>query len=133
MRAPGLLAIIGAPASAEPPLSAEALAAHVGTNTLPYPHSTGDRGSADYRPDRRVRWAFDGQPCLDGRWFARDDGISFAFADGRRSACGQAFGHGDGLRGTASERGSGKIARLDIRETGRNADALACPGPKVGV
>lgn len=114
MRTPGLLAIIGAPASAEPPLSAEALAAHVGTNTLPYPHSTGDRGSADYGPDRRVRWAFDGQPCLDGRWFARVD-------------------HGDGLRGTASERGSGKIARLDIRETGRNADALACPGPKVGV
>jgi hypothetical protein len=133
MRTAGLVAFLATPALAEPPLTAEAFAAHIGTDTLHYAYSTGDRGSADYGPDGTLRWAFEGEPCFDGTWFARNDEICFAFSDGRLSACWHFVLDGTVLRGSATERASGDTRPLDIWETGRSAEPLACPPPEVGV
>lgn len=126
-------ALLAAPASAQSPLSAEAFAAHVGTDTVTYTYSTGHRGTADYGPDRTLRWAFAGEPCFDGIWFARNDEICFAYPDGRLSACWHFFQDGGQLRGIATALGSGAATSLEIRETGRSAAPLACPAPDVGV
>ena len=69
MRALALVALISLPALAETPLSAKAFAAHVGSDTITYSYSTGLVGTADYGPERSLRWAFAGEPCFDGRWF----------------------------------------------------------------
>jgi hypothetical protein len=133
MRALVVAALLAAPAAAETPLSAEAFASHVGTDTVSYSYSTGDRGTADYGPDGKLRWAFEGEPCFDGIWFARNDEICFAYPDGRLSACWHFFRDGARLRGTATELGSGDTTPLEIRETSRSAAPLACPAPDVGV
>ncbi|MCF3581158.1 hypothetical protein L2E76_11580 [Planktothrix agardhii 1811] len=128
-----LVLILAAPASAETPLSAEAFAAHVGSDTITYAYSTGTRGTADYGPDGTLLWAFEGEPCFDGIWFARNEEICFAYPDGRLSACWHFFLDGQRLRGTATELGSGSTDPVTIHETGRTDQALACPGPQVGV
>ncbi|WP_295079489.1 hypothetical protein [Tabrizicola sp.] len=133
MRAAVFACLLAGPTLADTPLTADAFAAHVGTDTVTYVYSTGERGSADYGPDRTLRWAFEGEPCFDGLWFARTDEICFAYPDGRLSACWHIFQDGEGLRGTATELGSGSSAPIEIRETGRSRDPLACPGPDVGV
>ena len=125
--------LLAAPAAAEAPLTADAFAAHVGADTLHYAYSTGDRGAADYGPDGTLRWAFEGEPCLDGIWFARGDEICFAYTDGRLSACWLFYHDGGRLRGQATELGSGNTDPLEIREIGRSTAPLACPGPDVGV
>lgn len=133
MRKVALLFLLTGPALAETPLSASAFAAHVGTDTVTYTYSTGTRGTADYGPDGTLRWAFEGEPCFDGKWFPRNDEICFAYTDGRLSACWHFFLDSEGLRGTATELASGKAEPLEIRETARRSDPLDCPAPQVGV
>ncbi|MES2539029.1 MAG: hypothetical protein V4583_00355 [Pseudomonadota bacterium] len=70
MRAAVFACLLAGPTLADTPLTADAFAAHVGTDTVTYVYSTGERGSADYGPDRTLRWAFEGEPCFDGIWFA---------------------------------------------------------------
>jgi hypothetical protein len=126
------LALVG-PALAETPLSPEAFAAHVGTDTIRYAYSTGAVGTADYGPDGTLRWAFEGEPCFDGLWFARNDEICFAFSDGRLSACWHFFLNGTTLRGVSTERASGNPVPLEIREIARSAGPIGCAAPEVGV
>lgn len=133
MRSLGLFVLCALPASAEVPLSGTDFAAHVGTDTITYDYSTGTRGTAEYGPNNTLRWAFRDGPCLEAQWFARNDEICFAYADGRLSACWQFFLDGNSLRGTATELGSGSTEPLEIREAGRSSAPLDCPGPDVGV
>lgn len=124
---------LAAPALAETPLSAEAFAAHVGMDTVTYAYSSGVRGTADYEADGTLRWAFEGEPCFEGRWFARADEICFAYADGRLSACWHFFLDATGLRATATTLSSGSTDQIEIREVARSATPLDCPAPGVGV
>ena len=133
MRKVALLVLLTGPALADTPLSASAFAAHVGTDTITYTYSTGTRGTADYGPDGTLLWAFEGEPCFEGRWFARADEICFAYTDGRLSACWHFFLDDKGLRGTATELASGNAEPLEIRETARAFAPLDCPAPQVGV
>ncbi|HLQ18315.1 MAG TPA: hypothetical protein VK146_04980 [Tabrizicola sp.] len=133
MRTALMALLLAAPALAETPLSGPAFAAHVGTDTIRFVYSTGDRGTADYNADGTLVWAFDGAACFDGRWFARNDEICFAYADGRLSACWHFFLDATGLRGQATLLASGSTEPLEIRETGRSVSPLDCQGPSVGV
>lgn len=133
MRSLCCVALCALPASAEVPLTGAEFAAHVGTDTVSYAYSTGTRGTADYGPDGTLLWAFQDEPCFEAVWFARNDEICFAYPDGRLSACWHFVQDGAGLRGTATELGSGSTEPLEIRETGRTGKPLDCPGPDVGV
>ena len=128
MRLGLLLCMITFPAFAETPIppnpmTAAEFEAHIGTDTLTYGYSSGDRGTADYGPGRSLQWAFEGQPCFSGTWFPRHDEICFAFEDGRLSACWQFYKGPDGLQGVATFRASGNTSseltagdvRLDTR------------------
>lgn len=108
-------------------------AAYIGMDTLTYGYSSGDRGTADYGPDRTLRWAFAGGSCFNGSWFPRDDEICFAFEDGRLSACWLFYMRAEGLQGIATFRASGDTAPLEIFEVARTTAPLACAGPDVGV
>lgn len=133
MRALALVALISLPALAETPLSAKAFAAHVGSDTITYSYSTGLVGTADYGPERSLRWAFAGEPCFDGRWFARDDEICFAYTDDRLSACWHFFLDGDSLHATLTDLSASDTQPLQIRETARSAEPLDCPSADLGV
>ncbi len=130
LAAPTLAAL---PAHAEALLTGEAFQAYIARDTITYGYSTGAEGTADYGPDRTLRWAFKGQPCIDGIWFPRGDEICFAFEDGALSACWHLTLGPDGLQGTATELASGSHDPLAIFETGRSTDPLSCPAPLVGV
>jgi hypothetical protein len=133
MRPGLLLAVFAAPALAETPLTPAEFAAHIGTDTLTYDYSSGDRGTADYGPNRTLRWAFAGAPCFNGTWFPRDDEICFASEDGTLSACWLFYNRTNGLHGIATFRASGDTAPLEIFEIARTTAPLACDLPHVGV
>jgi hypothetical protein len=133
MRLALVLALFPTIASAETPLTATEFQAHIGLDTISYRYSDGTRGTADYGPDRRFLWAFEGDSCIEGTWFDRGNEICFAHADGRLSACWHFFKDGNRLRGTATFLSSGSPLNLEIQEVSHTDQPLRCAGPDVGV
>lgn len=133
MRPALALALFAPPACAEPALTAQGFEAYVAGDTITYGYSSGGRGTADYGPDRRLVWAFDGGPCFDGAWFPPGQDICFSLADGTLSACWRMTLGPEGQQGTATERASGSTEPLTIFELARSPEPLACPAPDVGV
>lgn len=128
-----LLALLPGPVLAEAPMTGAEFQAHVSQNTISYLYSNGVRGVADYGPDRTLRWAFEGDACINGYWFEDGDQLCFAFEDGTLSACWHFYRDGDRIRGTATRRSSGNTSEIDIFEVSHSDQPLTCPGPDVGV
>jgi hypothetical protein len=130
---PVLVALCPALATAETPMTGAEFQAHVGSNTISYLYSNGVRGTADYGPARTLRWAFEGDTCINGSWFDDGDQLCFAFEDGTLSACWHFYKDGNRIHGTATLLGSGDQPDLEIHEVSHTDQPLTCPGPDVGV
>lgn len=86
-------------------------------------------GSEAYFPDRRVRDADTGGPCLDGSWFADGDAVCFVYPAREGTHCWLYWREGAAVFAkpvTASPEDP-------AQEVTEAATPLSCPGPDVGV
>ncbi|NJM83975.1 MAG: hypothetical protein HC844_17365 [Tabrizicola sp.] len=123
------LIIAGLPALAETPMTGDQFEAHVGTNRLTYDYGGGLLGIEEYLPDRRVRWAFEADTCLEGTWYEDGDQICFTYENGGEPACWLFFDLGGTIKGRFMGEGGG----WEIFEIEKKDAPLSCSGPDVGV
>ena len=111
------------------PLSAEEFEAEVEGRTLTFATGGVEYGIEQFRPGRRVTWAFIGEECREGRWFpAPDDQICFVYEDDPQTHCWVFWLAEDGLRGRfTSTPGGSEIVAVE-----RTSRPMFCPGPQVG-
>lgn len=118
-----------AAAAAETPMSAAEFEAYVLGRTLTYTDRGVPYGIEEYLPGRRVRWAYIGDECRDGYWYAADEQICFVYQDNPEPQCWVFTRQGGrlGAKFMGSDDGG------ELYEAARNDEPLICPGPDVGV
>ena len=111
------------------PMTAEEFEAYVTGRTLTFGINGQPYGIEQYLPGRRVIWAFIGEECREGSWFAMGPQICFEYDDEPgRLHCWTFFAGPDGL--IARSEGVGVNELVEVQQT----DApMYCPGPDVGV
>ena len=127
-------ALLALPALADPPtanfgtpLSAGEFDGYATGKTLTYASGGTVWGSEQYLPGHRVLWAFTGQPCESGQWFAQNDAICFVYENNPGPNCWH-FYHGPaGLIAAFIGQGGNVLS-----EVGQSAVPMQCPGPDVG-
>ena len=117
------------PVAAQSPMTDDAFDAYVTGHTLTYDYGAGVLGVEQYLPGRRVRWAFEGDTCLDGTWFQDADQICFVYENDDIPQCWHFYSTPGGLSATflGDDLGS-RITEID-----KSTKPLACAGPDVGV
>lgn len=126
-----VLCLMPLPAIAETPLTGAEFEALTTGKTMDHFQSGSLYGAERYYPDRRVRWAFTGDDCLNGIWYEKGPQICFQYEDGTGPECWLYFRDGVDLRAiSASDDALAPAAPVELAETDR---PLACLGPKVGV
>ena len=123
------LILSSTPAFAETPLNAEEFDAATRGDTITYDYGGGLFGTEEYLDDRRVRWAFEGDLCIYGVWYQKDDEICFEYENDPGAACWLYFLEDGKIRGRYMGDGGG----WEILETSRDGGPLPCAGPDVGV
>lgn len=94
-------------------------------------YSDGDRpyGIEQYLPGRRVIWAFVGEACRQGQWYAEGGEVCFVYEDNPVPQCWAYFDTPEGLK--ARFRGDPASApMITIRDS---VDPMPCSGPMLGV
>jgi hypothetical protein len=129
MRALLALALMSAPAAAEPPLTAAEFEAYTEGLTLTYRIGGRAYGIEQYLSDRRVRWVFIGGECLDGTWYPAGDQICFAYDGISEDQCWSFYRADGGLQAIFENNPESTV----IFETRASRDPLICPGPRIGV
>lgn len=132
MRALGLslaLTIFANAAVAETPMTGAEFDADVTGKTVTYDYGNGLFGTEEYLPDRRVRWAFEGDSCIYGTWYQAEDQICFLYENDPTPQCWLYFLEGGAIRGRYMGPGGG----WEINESARTTQGLSCAGPDVGV
>ena len=117
-------------AAAETPMSAAEFDAYTIGRTLTYADRGRIYGIEEYLPGRRVRWAFVGEECRAGFWYAEGERICFVYEHDPTPQC-WVFTERAG-RLTARFTGDGEDGR-ELYEAQRSDEPLVCPGPDVGV
>jgi hypothetical protein len=124
-----LFLFLATPAAAQAPMTGAEFQAHVEGRTLTY-HSQGQAyGLEQYLPGRRVRWAFLGDECWDGRWYEEAGQICFVYERDPTPKCWRFTREG----GRLSARFMGSKAGQELYEVRASEEPLVCPGPEVGV
>lgn len=124
-----------APAQDAPgPMSAAAFDAYTKGKTFSYEAAGKPYGAEQYLSGHKVIWAFRGQECLFGYWYAAAGGqICFLYqASAPGPQCWVFFPRpGGGLRArfTGDGAGGGASELVAVRPSDRPLD---CPGPAVG-
>jgi hypothetical protein len=116
-------------ALAEGTLNAEEFEAHVTGKTLTYDYGAGVLGIEQYLPGRKVRWAFEGDICVNGIWYQQEDQICFVYENDGVAQCWEFYKEGDVISGTYM----GDAAGTFIMEISKTPNPLSCAGPEVGV
>lgn len=128
MRAALLALILGTPALADQPLTAEAFDALTVGRTMTWAEFGQVYGVEQYLPDRRVRWTVLGDDCKLGHWYPEGEMICFRYEDDPMPDCWTITLGDDGLAaryaGTAAQS-----APVVVQET---TEPMACFGPEVG-
>lgn len=127
-----LLCLIGAtPAFAEKPLTGAEFEALTTGRTMDHAVNGSIYGAEHYYPDRRVRWAFTDDDCMDGVWYEKGQMICFKYENGEGPECWTYFRDGAGLRAiSALDNTAAPANPVAMMATTR---PLACLGPQVGV
>lgn len=86
-------------------------------------------GAEAYYPDRSVRDADTGGPCLDGSWHAEGDAVCFVYPARDGTHCWTFWREGAAVYAKPLAAAPDAPAQL-VSEA---ASPLACPGPEVGV
>jgi hypothetical protein len=116
------------PACAEPLNGAE-FGAYVTGKTITYDYGDGLLGIEEYMPGNRVRWAFQGDLCMNGTWFQEGEQICFVYENEGVPQCWLFYREGSGLSATFT----GDDLGLVINEIDQSTTPLSCAGPDVGV
>lgn len=130
------LALYAAPALADPPppslgtpLTAQEFDAYATGKTLLYASGGAVWGQEQYLPDRKVLWAFTGEPCEYGVWHEEAGAICFVYEGKPDPNCWLFYRGANGL--VAQFLGNGGSDLLS--EVGQTSEPMNCPGPQVGV
>ena len=130
------LALLPLPALADPPqamlgtpLTATEFDSYATGKTLLYAEGGAVWGQEQYLADHRVLWAFTGQPCEYGTWYAANGAICFVY-DGKPDPNCWLFYHG--TQGLVAQFLGDAGANL-LSEVGQTSEPMNCPGPQVGV
>lgn len=122
------LAPLGAAASGQP-LTADEFEAYVTGRTLTYNSGGAAYGIEEYLSNRRVRWAFIGEDCVEGSWYEDSGLICFTYENNDIPQC-----------WTFEQGAAGLVARFEnnpdataLYEARQSAGPMICLGPKVGV
>jgi len=129
LRLPAALILIATPALAERPMTGAEFDANTLGETITFDYGNGLFGTEQFLPGRRVRWAFEGEPCIYGEWYEAGDQICFVYENDPDPACWHYFLEGGQIRGVFMGEGGG----WEILESARDGGPLTCPGPDVGV
>ncbi|TAG28101.1 MAG: hypothetical protein EAZ40_03830, partial [Rhodobacterales bacterium] len=114
---------------AETPMTGAEFDANTVGEIITYDYGGGLIGTEEYLEGRRVRWAFDGDLCIYGVWYEKDDQICFEYEnDPTTPACWLYFLDGGQIRGRYMGEGGG----WEILESSRDGGPLPCAGPDVG-
>jgi hypothetical protein len=119
------------PALAEKPLTAAEFEALTTGRVMDHAIDGQVYGAEKYFPDRRVRWAFTGDDCMDGIWYEQGSMICFEYEDGTGPECWTYVRRGKGIQAIDDEDNvAAPLYPVDLIPTTR---PLACLGPEVGV
>jgi hypothetical protein len=129
MRAALVLALLVSTARAETPMSPSEFEAWSIGKTLAYSVDGVILGAEAYFPNRAVRDADTGGPCLDGTWHAEGDAVCFVYPARDGTHCWLYWRDGDAVFAKPLAAGPGDAAQ-SVTEA---APPLSCPGPEVGV
>jgi hypothetical protein len=132
MRPTALALLIGAlasPLAAQEALGPEAFESYTTGKTLRFGAGGQVYGAEQYLPGRRVIWAFLGEPCKYGAWFARGEEICFVYDDEPGAHCWKFFIKDNVLLAEFTDA----PFEAPLVEVSQSPDPLACPGPDVGV
>ena len=124
--AAGLMPIMG---HAETPMTAAEFEAYVTGKTLTYSLGGKVFGTEQYRPDRKVVWAFTGDDCAEGIWYEQAGLICFVYAQDGTPQCWSFYLDASGLRA----KYSGDSAGAELSVVAQSPKPMACMGPDVGV
>lgn len=109
-------------------MSPEEFEAYVTGRTLVYNSGGQPYGIEEYLPNRRVRWAFSGDDCVEGYWYVADELICFEYENNLDPQCWSFEATQSGL--IARFQDSPDLTQL--YETRQSTQPMACFGPKVG-
>lgn len=124
-----LAALTALPALAADPLTAEEFEAYATGKTLTYAVGGQIYGTEEYRPGRRVLWAFEGEECSRGYWYPDAGQICFVYEDNPNPQCWTFYHETGGLRA----RFAGDPEGAELAAIAESREPLVCPGPDVGV
>lgn len=110
------------------PMTAAAFEAYVTGKTLTYAQGGTVYGTEQYKPDRKVVWAFTEDECREGYWFEKGPQICFVYEDPNDPQCWLFFMGNAGMKAQFVGDGGG-----DLSEVAQSAGPMACMGPQVGV
>ncbi|MDF0599982.1 hypothetical protein P1J78_04490 [Psychromarinibacter sp. C21-152] len=125
-----LLALsLAAPAAAQDAMTAEEFESYVTGRTLTY-HDQGEAyGIEQYLPNRQVRWAYLGDECWDGYWYAEGENICFVYEHDTTPKCWRFTESGGRLSAVFMGSETGR----ELYEVENSEEPLVCRGPDVGV
>jgi hypothetical protein len=123
------LVLIAPAAAAQTLMTPDDFGAWSAGRTLDYSVGGQVYGSEAYFPDRRVRDADAGGPCLDGYWYPDGDAVCFVYPAREGTHCWFYWRDGDEVTAKpVSAAPEDPPQRVTVSPA-----PLACPGPEVGV
>lgn len=132
MRIPALaliFSLLPAVTLAEAPMTAAEFEAATTGRTLTYAEGGQVYGVEQYKPGRRVLWAFRGDQCREGIWYEDAGDICFIYEHDPTPQCWQFHKRPGGM----TARFMGRDAGTDLSVVAETSDPLLCAGPDVGV
>jgi hypothetical protein len=126
-----LILLLAAPAAfaAETPMTGAEFEAYATGKILTYADSGTVWGTEQYKPDRRVVWAFTASECRDGYWYEKDDQICFVYEDPNDPQCWWFYRREGGI----AARFVGDPEGITLSEVAQSDGPMPCAGPDVGV
>jgi hypothetical protein len=116
-------------AEAQTPMTAAEFDAYVTGKTLTYALDGVVFGTEQYKPNRRVVWAYTKDECRDGIWFEKDQQICFVYEDPNDPQCWLFFMGAGGMTAQfMGFEGGGNLSEVE-----QSNGPMPCAGPDVGV
>lgn len=123
-----IAALAGSAGAADRPMTGAEFDAYTRGKTLFYGINGFNYGVEEYSGDRRVRWSFLGDECVDGYWYESGTDICFRYEGRVENQCWQFFLGDDGL----TARVSGADGSPTVYEVRQSPEPMQCFGPSTG-
>lgn len=121
--------LLASPVAAETLLDAERFDALTQGRSMSWTEFGQVYGVEQYLPDRRVRWTFLGDTCVEGSWYPDGSAICFQYEDRPDPVCWEMTLAPTGIYATLTGT-FGPPSQVVVEET---SEPMACFGPEVGV